>query len=189
MRSDPYVRRLLLEPNTSGNMRSSSKASGGDSNCCDPQRPMICEALLYSQDNKIVQERVDVSEDSTEGIRRAIFSQADGNLAMMEFILAMPYLPQRAFCKSSPSHLIRDDSEGSYGNAIVSLLPLCPLANRTKLRLLEDAMVDACEKEGEDELLDDLVISKKDDSDDGSDGGNDKSTVKYVPPFKRNKAM
>merc|ERR1719506_499809 len=35
----------------------------------------------------------------------------------------------------------------------------CPLADRTKLRLLEDAMFDACEREGEEELIDELRIS------------------------------
>lgn len=33
------------------------------------------------------------------------------------------------------------------------------LGDRAYLRLLEDAMFDACEKEGEDEILDDLNIS------------------------------
>ncbi len=38
-------------------------------------------------------------------------------------------------------------------------LALCELAQRVYLHLLEDAMFDACEREGEDEFLDDLIIS------------------------------
>ena len=46
------------------------------------------------------------------------------------------------------------------------------LGHRAVLRLLEDAMLDACEREGEDEALDGLEISppRHGDGDDEGDG-------------------
>jgi hypothetical protein len=38
------------------------------------------------------------------------------------------------------------------------MLPSISLAQRARLRLLEDAMVDACEKGGENELFDELTL-------------------------------
>jgi len=60
--------------------------------------------------------------------------------------LNMPYFPR------SPEATA--DSGGTTTTTTISIL-----ADRAYLRLLEDAMFDACEKEGEDDLLDDLNIS------------------------------
>ncbi|KAL7482569.1 hypothetical protein ACHAW6_008242 [Cyclotella cf. meneghiniana] len=43
-------------------------------------------------------------------------------------------------------------------------------SQRAFLRILEDTMWDTCEKEGEDEMLDDLVISKGCECEGNSDG-------------------
>jgi len=47
------------------------------------------------------------------------------------------------------------------------------LGDRAYLRLLEDAMFDACEKEGEDEILDDLNISCGNAKENGDCDAND----------------
>ena len=57
----------------------------------------------------------------------------------MEVILALPSLPCQSTARVSTT---------------------TRLANRAKLRLLEDAMLDECEKEGDDEIIEDLTISK-----------------------------
>ena len=66
----------------------------------------------------------------------------------------MPYLPR----------LERDGLDSAVPNTIQGseseTSKVCGmLGDRAYLRLLEDAMFDACEKEGEDEILDDLNIS------------------------------
>lgn len=87
------------------------------------------------------EERVDVTDSVAEGLRRGLFSSAESSLDVAELLLSLPILPGTA-------HRILD----------------CPLADRAKLRLLEDAMFDACEREGEDEIIDDLKISSQDKS-------------------------
>ena len=137
LRSDHYIRKLFGD----------DKAN----NDCVP----LCEALiqqnLRSSDrsegtNNIdeLEERVNVEDGTLQGIKNAIFSQSEDNLDVLEIILNMPYLPR----SSSPSS----------DNDILNQWP-SKLADRAYLRLLEDAMFDSCEKEGEDELLDDLNIS------------------------------
>jgi len=137
LRSDHYIRKLFGD----------DKAN----NDCVP----LCEALiqqnLRSSDrsegtNNIdeLEERVNVEDGTLQGIKNAIFSQCEDNLDVLEILLNMPYLPR----SSSPSS----------DNDILNQWP-SKLADRAYLRLLEDAMFDSCEKEGEDELLDDLNIS------------------------------
>jgi hypothetical protein len=82
------------------------------------------------------EERVDVVDHVAESLRRAVFSQAESSLDVIEMLLALPILPM----------------------SVHDIAP-CPLADRAKLRLLEDAMFDACEREGEDEIIGDLQIS------------------------------
>lgn len=145
LRSDHYVRRLFVD----------DKANTD----CLVGAP-LCEALIQqnlrsgvisaSSNNDIdeLEERVNVEEGTLQGIKNAIFSKSEDNLDVLEILLNMPYLPRL----SSPSSNDKDD-------AVSNQLP-SKLADRAYLRLLEDAMFDACEKEGEDELLDDLNISE-----------------------------
>jgi hypothetical protein len=93
-----------------------------------------------------LEERVDVSEPVAEAIRRAIWSSSESSLDIVEFVLSMPSLP-------TMEHHTKTNTFATT-----------PLANRAKLRLLEDAMLDACEREGEDGLLEDLSINKDDGS-------------------------
>eukprot|EP00984_Skeletonema_dohrnii_P030399 scaffold21815_cov157-Skeletonema_dohrnii-CCMP3373.AAC.2 len=141
LRSDYYIGKLFGD----------DKAN----NDCVP----LCEALiqqnLSSSDrsggtNNVdeLEERVNVEDGTLQGIKNAIFSQSEDNLDVLEILLNMPYLPR----SSSPS------SDNDRGDAVLNQWS-SKLADRAYLRLLEDAMFDSCEKEGEDELLDDLNIS------------------------------
>ena len=141
LRSDHYIRRLFVDDNDA------------NTDCA------LCEALIQQNlrsgdkaagtiDVDELEERVNVDEGTLQGIKNAIFSQSEDNLDVLEILLNMPYLPRL----SSPSS--DNDEEVTTPNQWRS-----KLANRAYLRLLEDAMFDACEKEGEDELFDDLNIS------------------------------
>lgn len=100
---------------------------------------VLCEAFLkvYTPENQSepqFEERVDVTDNVAESIRRAVFSRAESSLDVVDLLLNLPILP----C------------------SIHKVVP-CPLADRAKLRLLEDAMFDECERH-DDELIDDLTI-------------------------------
>ena len=88
-----------------------------------------------------------VSEDICEAIKRAVWSSAESPLDVFEMLVQLPLLPIVEHASLDPSK--------NNGQKMTTT----PLANRAKLRLLEDAMCDACEKEGDNELLDDLQIS------------------------------
>lgn len=106
------------------------------------KKSILCEARVnVSSEGGQLEERVDVTDNVAEGLRRALFSQAESALDVVELLLSLPLLPGSA-------------------HALTSIH--CPLADRAKLRLLEDAMFDACEREGEDELIDELKISTND---------------------------
>jgi hypothetical protein len=147
VRSDHYIRRLFVD----------DKANTD----CVEGAP-LCEALIQqnlrsgvrsagsANDIDELEERVNVEEGTLQGIKNAIFSQSEDNLDVLEILLNMPYLPRLSSSASS---------NNDKGDAISNQWP-SKLADRAYLRLLEDAMFDACEKEGEDELLDDLNISE-----------------------------
>merc|ERR1712157_252770 len=101
----------------------------------DSSGVLLCEALIQqnygSCEADELEERFNVVPEPLEGVRKAIFSHCEDDLDALELLLNMPYLP-------------RSNS---------------PLAERAYLRLLEDALFDACEREGEDDILDDLNIS------------------------------
>ena len=92
-----------------------------------------------------LEERVHVNEGALDGIRRAIFGRCEENLDVLRVLLDMPYF-------------LRQSS-----NLGATAPEAAALAERAYLRLLEEALVDACEREGEDELLDELSISAEND--------------------------
>eukprot|EP00429_Kryptoperidinium_foliaceum_P020225 CAMPEP_0176032692 /NCGR_PEP_ID=MMETSP0120_2-20121206/16139_1 /TAXON_ID=160619 /ORGANISM="Kryptoperidinium foliaceum, Strain CCMP 1326" /LENGTH=277 /DNA_ID=CAMNT_0017366011 /DNA_START=59 /DNA_END=893 /DNA_ORIENTATION=+ len=132
LREDAYVSKLLEA--TAGSA-SASKST---------DQRLLAEAKIQFTPSDL-EERVTVSEDICEGIRRSVWSSAESPLDVIEVLLNLPFLP-------TTEHTASDKD---------SAVMTTTLANRAKLRLLEDAMCDACEKEGEDELLDDLKISEK----------------------------
>lgn len=132
LKEDTFIKRLLPD-----NKKSASSEKAEASNTA-----ILCEARLSVSNSSCaegqLEERVDVTDNIAEGLRRAVFSQAESALDVIEILLSLPLLPGSAH-----------DLDNIH----------CPLADRAKLRLLEDAMFDACEREGEDEIIDDLKIS------------------------------
>ena len=101
----------------------------------------LCEALIHQSSeggSGELEERVNVEDGVLEGIRTAILSHLESNLDVLELLLSLPYLPRHCTSKKD----------------------IAKLANRAYLRLLEDGMLDECEREGEDDILDDLQISQ-----------------------------
>jgi hypothetical protein len=123
----------------------------------------LAQASIYVNASKFeMEERVDVSEIAAETLRRALWSSTTSSLDILDVILALPSLP----CRSTDS-----------------VTTTTRLANRAKLRLLEDAMLDECEKEGDDQLIDDLTISKPTESSEGDN--KEQASSSSGPPTKR----
>jgi len=104
----------------------------------------LCQANVVCKDESELEERVWIDQNLLESIRRCIYSHADSALSVVELVTAMPYC----------------------------FTPGCPLGHRAKLRLLEDAMLDACEQEGEDELIDELSLNKNASNDNDHEEAN-----------------
>lgn len=120
----------------------------------------LAQANIYVNAAKFeLEERVDVSETVAEALRRALWSSTKSSLDVVEVILALPSLPCRTTGTKTTTRTTR-------------------LANRAKLRLLEDAMLDECEKEGDDQLIEDLNISKSGPEDCQKEEKNDAPTRK-----------
>lgn len=88
----------------------------------------VCQATVLTTTDQL-EERVWMDQDLLESIQRSIYSQAPSVIDVVELVAGFPYL----------------------GNG-------CALGHRAKLRLLEDAMLDACEQEGDDDLIDELSL-------------------------------
>ena len=104
----------------------------------------LCQASVQlNKDDPTAQllERVSCSETTAEAIRRCIFPTADAPIDVFDIVCCLPILP----CASHHTMLSETTA----------------LADRAKLRMLEDAMYDACENEGEEELVDELQIDAK----------------------------
>lgn len=129
---DAYISKLLVSTTTRDN--NDPRRQGGS---------LLAQAHIHFTPNSL-EERVTVMDDVGEAIKRAIWSATESPLDVVELLLALPLLPTT-------------DHNSTGDNSIP--ITTTSLANRARLRLLEDAMCEACEKEGEEELLDDLTIS------------------------------
>jgi hypothetical protein len=138
--------------------------------------------IEVEESRNILEERVDVSDVVAEALWRAVWSSSESSLDIIELILELPSLPTTSHANSSSS---------SNNNSNSTFIPT-PLANRAKLRLLEDAMLDECEKEGEGELIGDLKRSHhnkvKDSNNDGVIEDGDDTKVKRPPTKKQKKS-
>ena len=159
LKEDIFIKKLV--PDTLNNdsiKKSSSEHKQPDTILCEA-RVSVNSSENGSDDANTsggqFEERVDVTDSVAEGLRRGLFSSAESALDVAELLLSLPILP----CKA---HKIL----------------LCPLADRAKLRLLEDAMFDACEREGEDEIIDDLKISSQDKSEHSTETAPNESPQK-----------
>lgn len=162
--SDPYVR-MLLNARPDDDDATAGRATNLDApSSRSSSRPLLlCEAVTRSNGAESYdgtgsstsvgkkEERVHVSYDVLTCIQRAIFPRLECNLSVLEILLRFPWLGVSTSDRSSST------------------------TNRMVLLLLEDAMVDACDVEGEDEMLEDLTISG--DGDRGHGGGRQWGTV------------
>lgn len=118
---------------------------------------LLCEAHIRPG-----RERYRTDPDAAEGIRRALWSASattvasgssvgdDGGAAVLDvfdFLLqCVPLLP----VPPSPNSAVTTTTTTTT-----------PLAERAQLRLLEDAMCDACEREGDEALVEDLSLHRR----------------------------
>jgi hypothetical protein len=148
LRQDDYISSIVL-PSKDNNKPESKK---------EEARIILAQAKIQVDDRNL-EERVHVSEQLCEAVKRAIWSSAESPLDVIELILNLPSLPSMVTST--------DDKTKKT-----------PLANRAKLRLLEDAMVDACEQEGEGEIISDLKISESANDQEDDDEGRPKRKKK-----------
>ena len=92
------------------------------------------------------QHRVNVESDILEAVRRASFSHMETNIELLSLLVELPWLSSEFF----------DFNTMRGYEKIVN-----ELFDRAALYLLEDALVDECDREGEDDLLDDLEINEE----------------------------
>lgn len=167
LQSNVSVRRLLLLPDMNRCNNNINTVNKSSSNI--DEGIILCEALIQrnrtTQSCLELEERVNVDESVLDGIRSAIYSHAEDNLDILELLLNMPYLPRIVGGLTFPNSNDLKGQGGEEGEDTNEIPPdttmtiINELAQRAYLRLLEDALFDACEKEGEDELLDDLTIT------------------------------
>lgn len=102
---------------------------------------ILAQASIKTPESGL-EERVFTDPDIAEGIRRVIWNSSIDPIDVLEFVIQyLPLLPGK-----------RTYSE---------MIETSKLADRAVLRLLEDAMCDACDREGEEELVKELHIQKK----------------------------
>lgn len=120
---------------------------------------LLCSAFLDTKSApdqpSQMEERVYCAEPVAEAIRRAIFSCADSPLDIFDFVCRLPFLSSHA-----------TDSG------------LSSLADRARLRILEEATYDACENEPDDELVEDLSIREPNNDDGDGDESERRKTKK-----------
>mmetsp|Transcript_58486 Transcript_58486/g.63138 ORF Transcript_58486/g.63138 Transcript_58486/m.63138 type:complete len:365 (-) Transcript_58486:140-1234(-) len=149
LRQDSYIAKLVELPLQQSNKEQNTNTETKDPTKQKSNKATIClaEANIYVHTEKSeLEERVDISETVAEALRRALWSSTKSSLDIVEVILALPSLP----CHNCANNCT---------TTTTTTQSTTRLANRCKLRLLEDAMLDECEKEGEDQLIEDLSIS------------------------------
>lgn len=106
----------------------------------------LYDASIFSSE-----ERVCWNEPTCRAIQQSIYGAAESPLEVFEFICSLPILP---------------------GTAHTSLHTVTKLADRLKLRLLEDATYDACEAEDSDAAttVEDLSLDDNDNAKGDADG-------------------
>ena len=152
--SDFYVKNLLAASLSSSTHRSCPPDPSTPATSKDKCQAVLCEASIYrthsddeGRSTVGLEERVYVSEDALEGIRRCVLFSTDDPSSVMEMLLSLPLLPtktassdQRRRYKGPSSAMTTGEAsqEGMCGddddnnNGIFD-----PLADRAALRLLE----------------------------------------------------
>jgi hypothetical protein len=158
--SDDYVAKLL---------GGASRAAGGDdpprggrAGAPSPSPLLLCEARILAQaaapargegppsapaspggpraaPPQVREERYGTDEAAAEAIRRCVWSSADDATDVLQFVVQyLPLLP------AAPAGM-----PNGLGPGTAAIL----LADRARLRLLEDALVDACQRQADDEMV------------------------------------
>ncbi|GKY91014.1 hypothetical protein MPSEU_000074200 [Mayamaea pseudoterrestris] len=141
LEKDDYISKLFVNGKKKDKERDANDDVGEDDS--SPDGPILAEASIRTP-NSGLEERVFTDPDVAEGLRRSIWNTAQDPIDILEFVIQyLPLLP-------------------CVGSSLEQRQPsMTKLANRAALRLLEDAMCDACEREGEEELVQDLHIQQK----------------------------
>jgi hypothetical protein len=139
LQEDDYIKKILKLNGTASSSPSNSESLE------------LCQATIHiaksTSDSNLpsvsqLEERVHCNQDVAEAIRRAIFSTAEAPLDVFDLICRCAILPSTSLASTVPY--------------------TTPLADRAKLRILEDATYDACENEEEEEIVQDLNIERRD---------------------------
>jgi hypothetical protein len=155
LKKDSYLAKLLAvgksSSNNNSNINPQPSGAATHTTTVSSLDPVLAKARIHVDQTKhILEERVDVSDMVAEALRRAVWSSSESSLDLIELIMALPSLP---------------GTRHQVNNKEYQCIETSPLADRAKLRLLEDAMLDECEKEGEGELIQELTIDPGDDTD------------------------
>ena len=161
VQADPYIQRILKKENEAQGVNDDSndllceahiKRTFKESKVVE----QILEEKKTNSDSSDLEEKVYVSSYLLEGFKRSICSKLDSNISAIELLLEMPYLPK----KYDFGKVLFENVTGKGEPEMTE-----NLAGRIQLRILEDVTIDECEKEGENDLLSDLSLSEKNDSD------------------------
>jgi len=140
LQEDDYVRKLLVP--TATHLSKTKKKGDGTQQQRHQHGVLLCQADIFvRQSTNELEERVYTDESVAEALRRAVWGTNPEPLDVLDFVLQLPVLP----CTKTST---------------ASTATTTPLADRAQLRLLEDAMYDACEREGDDELVEAMEISQ-----------------------------
>jgi hypothetical protein len=160
----------------------------------DARRPILCEAHIVAVPEEeedgaaqagrhrhaSYEERYDTDEGTAEAIRRAVWGASSSDaMDVWEFVLQhLPLLPSGAAAAGAASadHTMATTNESGAGSTdckTPSTLSL--LADRARLRLLEDAMCDACERHGDDGMVNELTIANEDEKEETHRGEEEKN--------------
>ena len=184
---DEYIRKILV-----------SDASGNDTGSSDTNqnrhRYLLCSASMDTKHEQSYhnEERVYCDETIGEAIRRTIYSSSDSVLDIVDILFRLPYLP------CTDSHAVTTTttptSGGHDGTATTTTTTTTKLADRVRLRLLEEATYDVCDNEPDEEIVDDLSIKDNnhhkdydDDTDDVNEARNNDTS--HAVPSRKNKKM
>jgi hypothetical protein len=171
---DDYIRKILVPidtENISGTSKSNQNQHGY----------LLCSASMDTKNESAAttpwnknEERVYCDEIIGEAIRRTIYSSSDSILDIVDILFRLPYLP-----------CITDSATGND----LGTTTATKLADRVRLRLLEEATYDACDNEPDDEIVDDLSIKDNQNDDNDVDDGKSKKDISIAGVSRKNKKM
>jgi hypothetical protein len=116
---------------------------------------------------QVREERYGTDESAAEAIRRCVWSSADDAADVLQFVVQyLPLLP------AAPA-----GAPPGFGAGSPAAQAAIRLADRARLRLLEDALVDACQRQADDEMVGGLGLGVNADGSDGEreEGGRSRS--------------